>query len=251
MNRLLLTPIPVANPHVRSNAESPCIPDCAHSEDSGSGSLEIGELLKFLAKPTRILRRMPCLSQPSAARKLAAIIEQVVSRNDVPSWARLFQFPRRCLRCPQQGGRQWTLASSVSKQVSKENGDPDELYSIRSYGRPPKSRKSMEALAIRVSSKLEEGDYRGAVRLACSRATITEQSPSTIEAMNLKHPPQYSNSIIEDQPHPAPLGFTVNEELIRRAIMLFPSGSSEGTDGLLPQHLKDLIGPAAENGAVS
>ena len=33
--------------------------------------------------------------------------------------------------------------------------------------------------------------------------------------------------------------------------MSFPSGSSEGTDGLLPQHLKDLIGPAAENGAVS
>ena len=33
--------------------------------------------------------------------------------------------------------------------------------------------------------------------------------------------------------------------------MSFPSGSSRGTDGLLPQHLKDLIGPAAEVGAVS
>ena len=143
------------------------------------------------------------------------------------------------------------MASSVSKQVSEENGDPNESYSTGSYGRWPKSRNSTEALAARVSSKLEEGDYRGAVRLACSRDTIAEQSPSTIEAMKLKHPPRNLNSIIEDQPHPAPLGFTVNEELIRRAIMLFPSGSSGGTDGLLPQHLKDLIGPAAEDGAVS
>lgn len=33
--------------------------------------------------------------------------------------------------------------------------------------------------------------------------------------------------------------------------MSFPSRSSGGTDGLLPQHLKDLIGPAAEDGAES
>ena len=33
--------------------------------------------------------------------------------------------------------------------------------------------------------------------------------------------------------------------------MSFPNGSSGGMDGLLPQHLKDLIGQAAEEGAVS
>ena len=33
--------------------------------------------------------------------------------------------------------------------------------------------------------------------------------------------------------------------------MSFPSSSIGGTDGLLPQHLKELIGPAAEDGAVS
>ena len=101
LKRSPLTPIPVAESRVRSNIESPRIPNCTHSEDSESISSEIGELLKILAKPTRILRRIPRLSRPSAARKLAAIIEQVVTRNDVPSWARLLQFPRRCLRCPE------------------------------------------------------------------------------------------------------------------------------------------------------
>lgn len=98
---------------------------------------------------------------------------------------------------------------------------------------------------------LEEGDYRGVVRLACSRATIAEQSASTVEAMKLKHPPRYPNFIIEDQPNLTPLGFAVDIELIRRVIVSFPSSSSGGTNGLLPQHLKDLIRPAAEDGAVS
>ena len=114
LNRSPLTPIPVAKSRVRSYVESLRIPDCTHSEDSGSIGSKIGELLKFLAKPTRILRRIPRLSRPSAARKLAAIIEQVVSRNDVPSWARLLQFPRRCLRRPERGGRRWSLHGFLS-----------------------------------------------------------------------------------------------------------------------------------------
>ena len=94
LNRLPPTPTPVADSCGRSSAESHRIPDCVHTDDPGSRSLKVGVLLKFLAESTRVLKRIPCLSRPSATGKLAAIIEQVASRNDVPSWARLLQFPK-------------------------------------------------------------------------------------------------------------------------------------------------------------
>ena len=76
-------------------------------------------------------------------------------------------------------------------QVFKESIDPDELYNFESCGRSI-SQNSAEALAARVSSKLEEGDYKGEVRLVCRSATIAEQYTSTIEAMKLTPPPMIS-----------------------------------------------------------
>ena len=51
--------------------------------------------------------------------------------------------------------------------------DPDPPVS-----REPRSKRGrndpMDMLAVRVASKLEEGDYRGAVRIACADDTIAE-----------------------------------------------------------------------------
>jgi hypothetical protein len=68
-------------------------------------------------------------------------------------------------------------------QVSEESNILGNFpHSARTNGRDSvKSSKpwnSVDALAARVSSKLEEGDYKGAVRLACSRDTIAEHSTS-------------------------------------------------------------------------
>ena len=87
-----------------------------------------------------------------------------------------------------------------------------------------------------MSSKLEEGDYKGAVRLACSRDTVVEHSTSNVEAMKMKHPSRQVNSTFEAQPQPISLSFTIDANAVRRAIMSFPNGSSGGADGLLPQH---------------
>ena len=193
LNRLSSSII-AANSRVTDNMEDSHTLDCVSPNDSGSQCSQIWEMLKLFVKPAWILKRIPRLSRPSAARKFAAIVEQVVSRNDVPAWDRLLQFPRRCLRLPQRGGKRWNLASLINKQVSEESNNlNDPSHNVRSYGRKSgkssKSRDVTEALAARVSSKLEEGDYRGAVRLACSRDTIAEHSLSNIETMRLKHPP--------------------------------------------------------------
>ena len=104
-------------------------------------------------------------------------------------------------------------------------------------------------LAVRVSAKLEEGDFKGAVRLASSDDTVADSNSHT-SSLTSKHPPLHPNSII---PPPSDLSefnaTSVSEELIARAILSFPNGSLGGPDGLRPQHLKDLIGfPAGEVG---
>jgi len=43
-------------------------------------------------------------------------------------------------------------------------------------------------LAARVSSKIEEGDVRGAVRLAASNDTLASHDDDTLEALRQLHP---------------------------------------------------------------
>jgi hypothetical protein len=53
----------------------------------------------------------------------------------------------------------------------------------------------MQFLAKRVSSKLEEGDYRGAVRIACSEdsiADITDESKILLQALT-----EFSNFVLQ------------------------------------------------------
>ena len=129
----------------------------------------------------------------------------------------------------------------VLRQTTRSN-----CQSTKSFAKDP-----MAYLASRVSSKLEQGDFKGAVRLACSDATIADNSPATFEELQQKHPPP---------PHPAssiiPLAetmglplITVSEKEIVRAITSFPNDSAGGPDGLRPQHLKDVTGPITNGGA--
>ena len=139
----------------------------------------------------------------------------------------------------------------MNKQVAEERFDDDtEPHNI---SKPKRSvmQNPMETLAARVSSKLEEGDYRGAVRLASSQEKFAEHSDATTAALRLKHPLRRADFVIEVQPQYSQPSFTADVDMVRRAIMSFPSGSGGGTDGLLPQHLKDLIGPASQEGAMA
>ena len=105
----------------------------------------------------------------------------------------------------------------------------------------------MDYLASRVSSKLEEGDFKGAVRLACSTNTIAERSTSIFEDLQLKYPSAHPDTSILSPPEEPP-DIPVSEEEILGAIKSFPNGSAGGPDGLRPQHLKDLIHSPKING---
>ena len=57
-----------------------------------------------------------------------------------------------------------------------------------------------EYLARRVSAKIEEGDFRGAIRLASSDDTLADVSDETYNALCAKHPPPHLDSHIPPNP---------------------------------------------------
>ena len=142
---------------------------------------------------------------------------------------------------PFRGGKQWSLATLVNKQVAQESSTiemPAALHHNRA--KPSKRLIGMDHLTFGVSSKLEEGDYRGAVRLACSEDVVADQSIGTF----LKHPPSPPNSDTPALKAASSLVFTIDTQVIMKTISSFPKG-------LLPQHLKDLTSPSAGDGGAS
>ena len=216
-----------------------------------STQAEIESLISHLSSPIRTVKRIPRLSRVTVARRLANVIKQVVSRNDVSSWVGLLSFSKKCLQTPARGGKRWSLATLINKQVTQEPSTETPATRPPQRVRPPKKHNQMEQLASRVSSKLEEGDYRGAVRLACSEDAIAEPSSETLQALKAKHPLPPPDSDIPSLEHTSPLAFTVDTQVIMKVISSFPKGSSGGFDGLLPQHLKDLTSPSAGDGGAS
>ena len=196
----------------------------------------------------KILKRVPRASRDLGARKLATILDGVVKDNSAASWDRLIRFPARCLRAPKRGGHRRALAS-LTNQLIEEEGDPDPTQPGPQQQPHKPHQRSLESLATRIASKLEEGDFRGTVRLASSEDTIAAPNEDTLAALRAKHPAPHPDSSYP----PAPSGEEVtpiqmSADEVGRAILSFPCASAAGPDGLRPQHLKDMIGRAAGGG---
>ena len=103
-----------------------------------------------------------------------------------------------------------------------------------------KPRDSLASLGHRVSEKLEEGDFKGAVRLACSEDSMEDRSAATFTALKVKHCSPHPNSSIPPSSVVIPFLPPVSVDDVARAIRSFPNGSAGGSDGLRRQHLKDM-----------
>ena len=175
-------------------------------------------------------------SRDHAARKLATILDQIVLNNNTASWDRLFSFAPRCLRVPRRGGHRRSLASHVNAMLREESDPPDSIPEERSHrqhrGQDPQD--PPQNLAARVAAKLEEGDIKGAIRLASSEDTIAGPNPGTLSALKEKHPPPKSSPGSSRDPSPvvsiAP-PIQVSSEEVAKAICSFPCGSAGGPGG--------------------
>ena len=197
--------------------------------------------LPLLINPGRftgkVVKRIPRASRHQAALKLTDILDDLNASNSSESWERLFLFPRRCLQAPKKGGhrRSRNLATEINQALVNEM-DPGHTPPTRVRG------TNAGNLAARVSSKLEDGDFRGAVRIASSQDTFCVPDDRSLNLLKEKHPaPHPDGSLPEFQSPDTPL--VVSSFEVTRAVYSFPSGSAGCHDGLLPQHLKDLISP--------
>ena len=162
---------------------------------------------------------------------MASILEAVTRANDHASWDRLLRFCSRCFKVPSRGGHRRSLVAAIAKQLGEEADGPS-TPPVSSRGRrarrPPQD--PTELWASHVSMKLEEGDFRGAVRLACSEDSIAASSDATFAALQLKHPLPHPDSSIPPLPHdPVAPTLSVSIDEVAKAIRSFPNGSAGGS----------------------
>ena len=182
----------------------------------------------------KLIKRIPKASRHLVASKLTAILDDVSSLNSAEAWERLFLFPRRCLQAPKRGGSRRNLAFQVNQALNNEF----DTFSL-TIPTIPRNRNN---LAARVSAKLKQGDFRGAVRIASSRDSFCTPDERSLNLLREKHPPANPNASYPDF-HTPVSPMVVPYMSVSKAIQSFPSGSAGGHDGLQPQHLKDLIPP--------
>ena len=221
-----------------SSIVATCPQGASLSDCSGSSSPAVtpqpspAQSLSFLPRVPTILR-LPKASRRLAVEKFSALLEGVVRDNTPSLWVSLLLFTSNCLYSPLRGGRRLSLATIINKQLEDGSGRLHQPSRSFPGSLPP------EYLRNAVSSRLEEGDFRGAIRLASASESLAPHSAATFRSLLDKHPSLSSSS---SPPPPAPTSiFPVTEPEVARAILSFPQGSSGGPDNLRPQLLKDML----------
>ena len=101
----------------------------------------------------------------------------------------------------------------------------------------------------RVASKLEEGNFKGAVRTVCSEDSIADiDSAETISALQEKHHPMHLDVHVPDLIEDTSLSTPISDDDVFHAIRSFPRGSAGRPNRIRPQHLLDLSCASAERG---
>ena len=190
--------------------------------------------------------------QEGMLEKLASILNIVVNDNNHASWLRLLCFSSSCLHIPQKQkcGKQPSLISLVNKQLSEEIDPPVNHQRWTKSAGKRNNKDPLTQLVKRVSVKLEEGDFKGVVHLACSSSTIADRNDATLDALKKKHPPPHQDTFFPPLSE-EPSSISASEEEIIGAIRSFPNGSAGIPYGLSPQHLKDMIRPTTIDGGAA
>jgi len=192
---------------------------------------------------------------------MRSVVEKPTS---IVAWATLLAFAATILAKPERGGIKKNLANIIIKRckdfswVTKEDLRTGQLGGGAGQTRPqgekrgrkrkPESDKEDKRLARAVSMKLEEGNYKGAVRLISSEDSPESPSPSGILRLRDLHPGMPLDRGQVDQPGPTIATAIFSSELTLKAVKSFPPGSSGGPDGLSPLHLRDLISADGDEG---
>ena len=113
------------------------------------------------------------------ATKLASILLSVVTTNNFASWDRFLRFGTRTFHAPARGATHVSLATLGNSHIKDEVVSTPYLPRARPKMPKRKTHDPLMQLASCVSTKIEEGDFIGAVRLCVSCMLLSMTSPTT------------------------------------------------------------------------
>ena len=196
-----------------------------------------------------LIKRIPRAARLSCADLLTSILRSITSAPaDINNWKHLLSFGPDILSKPKRGGKRRNISTIINTRLREWNSPEqrvEEQEPERHPHRPQHRQKDsqLQYLASAVASKLEDGNYKAAIRLICSEDKPAKENAVTLSALKMKHPAAPNDR--RPQCHPSsstrfePLQITVAD--IKTAVRTFPPGSTGGPDGISPQHLKDML----------
>lgn len=226
------SPITVQNPHTVNTSLS-----------STTSATTVVLPVAFSWSPPKwpIIKHIPKSARATCAIHLAGLLRNVGSHPEVEAnWTSIFNWAGVILAVPKRGGRKNNLTSCIKTRL--DSYLPTSLQTPElTYNAKRKDRSTSELqLAQAVSTKLEDGNLKAAIRLLISDDTQSTPSTEGLAKLQDKHPALTVDQSALPRPQPGE-SLTVTEVDVRRLGLSFPVGSSGGPDGLRPQHLKSLL----------
>ena len=137
----------------------------------------------------------------------------------------------------------------VLKRLAGLNDNPSATPDAKDkrFNKTPRDQDARLATAI--TSKLEAGNFRTAVRLLCSDDVPAPTNAGTLQALQDKHP----SAPLDRKPACSPTGnlrfqpLQVSPDDVIKCLRTFPAASSGDPDGLTEQHITDILDSAADD----
>ena len=89
------------------------------------------------------------------------------------------------------------------------------------------------ALATAVTTKIEDGNIKAAIRILSSDDSLAPDCEETVNALRRRHPVAAPDRTANPDPHSFP-SLAVSEKEVSEAIRSFPAGSAGGPDRFRP-----------------
>src|SRR6218665_1109048 len=124
---------------------------------------------------------------------------------------------------------------TVGTQLHEDEPEP--------FTRENRKRNQEEVALAAISSKLEDGNIRAAVRILCEGGKMATPDEDNLALLREKHPRDTNPEALEGLPDPSSTGaWQVTVEEVLEAVRTFPYGSAGGPDGFRLGHLLELVG---------
>lgn len=192
------------------------------------------EFISNLKQSNRLVKRIPKGARSVVANDLSVLIEKCIAKNSVQDWRNLLLFTYRTLRLPEK-----KVGLSLVQIIKQNSSTPLA---------PPQTQKlsnRQSSLSSRVEAKLADFDIRGAVKLMSSTDSLAINNGETFDELSKKHPDPSRPLSFPSDPDESIQPLQVDSGMVQSSICSFANGSNAGTDGLRPQHLKDIISLSA------